>query len=602
MALSAQVGSITCPASTGNQATTGVGFQPKAILFWSNARTADGGAATYNASFGAATSSSSRFAISNDGSTSARHDNGKCISVCASGSTPLCAADFVSFDADGFTVNWTTVSSGVVVNYLALGGADLTNAAIKQFNSATATGNQATTGVGFKPDTVLFFSLGNATAPPATLSTGLPVDLGWMTSAAQGSHSFNGSGGAAINAYQRTASAFAGTSATSKVLEAAYTSLDSDGFTINWSSVLASGRVIWALCLKGGQYAVGAFNKPTSTGNSGVTGVGFTPSAEAFLSFGVVAGTTVNTAGRSAFGAATGTSNRGSIAVSIEGTNTTNKYLTRTRALRIDGDGTAAGEADFISHDADGFTLNWTTADATAEQVLYFAAGNAAAVPATVNAPVATATATALTPASVGVSVSVSVPVITATATSLTPTVTAAATVTAVIITATATVLTPTVTVPATITSVVATATTTALAPSITAAVSVASVVATATATTLTPQAQTAVAIASVVATATGNVLTAAFTAGWTLSAAVATATADGLVPRISDGHLIWSNLLMPGVGAIGVPQAVGVAATARPLSAGSGTALRQTLPGVGGTARTIQPGSGTSDRRGNAP
>lgn len=378
MTLSAQVGSITCPASTGNQSTTGVGFQPKIVMFWSNGMTADGAGTEVCQSWGAGVSSSSRFGICTAGATASRHDNGKCIVVDVASGAPKCAADMVSLDADGFTVNWTTVSSGILVNYLALGGADLTNAAIKQFTSPTSTGNQATTGVGFQPDLVIFGGLTNtATAPPATLGTALPLDMGWMTSAAQGDLSWNySSGGGVVNAYQRTASAFAGISGSTKVREAAYVSLDSDGFTLNWSAVSASARYIWAICLKGGQYKVGAFDKPTSTGNSGVTGVGFQPAAELFLSFGIAAQTTVSTSARAAMGGATGTSNRGSTANSNESTFTNLTYLTRTAALRMDADGTALGEADFVSHDSDGFTLNWTTADGTARQVLYFAAGS----------------------------------------------------------------------------------------------------------------------------------------------------------------------------------------------------------------------------------
>lgn len=378
MALSAQVGSITCPASTGNSSTTGVGFQPKVVMFWSTGVTATGSGTEQCQAWGAGVSSSSRFGICTAGATASRHDNGKCLTVTVRGLTPACAADLVSLDSDGFTLNWTTVSSGIIVNYLALGGADLTNAAIKQFTSPTSTGNQATTGVGFQPDLVIFGGLTNsATAPPATLGTSLPLDMGWMTSAAQGDLSWHYQSGTAFNAYQRTASAFAGISGGSKVREASYVSMDSDGFTLNWTAVSASARYIWAICLKGGQYKVGAFNKPTSTGNSGVTGVGFLPTAEMFLTFGIAAQTTVSTTARAALGASTGTSNRGSTANSYESSFKNLDYHTTTAVLRIDADGTANGEGDFVSHDSDGFTINWTTADGTAEQILYMAVGNA---------------------------------------------------------------------------------------------------------------------------------------------------------------------------------------------------------------------------------
>jgi hypothetical protein len=39
---------------------------------------------------------------------------------------------------------------------------------------------------------------------------------------------------------------------------------------------------------------------------------------------------------------------------------------------------TVDAEADFVSQDSDGFTINWGTADATARENLYFAFGAAA--------------------------------------------------------------------------------------------------------------------------------------------------------------------------------------------------------------------------------
>ena len=132
MAFSYKVGSITSPASTGNQATTGVGFQPKIVLFFANPATADGANGFSRNFFGAGVSSSSRFAIDeNNNNDTATHTASKCFVVTGAGSVTI-DADLVSLDADGFTVNWTTVSSGMIVQYVALGGADLSNVAIKQ--------------------------------------------------------------------------------------------------------------------------------------------------------------------------------------------------------------------------------------------------------------------------------------------------------------------------------------------------------------------------------------------------------------------------------------------------------------------------------------
>jgi hypothetical protein len=39
------------------------------------------------------------------------------------------------------------------------------------------------------------------------------------------------------------------------------------------------------------------------------------------------------------------------------------------------GNPTINAQADFVSFNSNGFTLNWTTADATARQILYWAIG-----------------------------------------------------------------------------------------------------------------------------------------------------------------------------------------------------------------------------------
>jgi hypothetical protein len=44
------------------------------------------------------------------------------------------------------------------------------------------------------------------------------------------------------------------------------------------------------------------------------------------------------------------------------------------------GSPTTNAVADLVSFDADGFTLNWTTADATAREILYLAFGSTAVV------------------------------------------------------------------------------------------------------------------------------------------------------------------------------------------------------------------------------
>src|SRR5437870_6193596 len=125
---------IQTPGATGNQAYTGIGFQGKLLIIESVNR-ADAAAHTGDAadaciSLGAATSSTNRICMSGRSkdnlATSAvsnsRNDN--LIIRLYDGAASLETADFVSFDADGFTINWTKV--GATRSYICtvLGGDD----------------------------------------------------------------------------------------------------------------------------------------------------------------------------------------------------------------------------------------------------------------------------------------------------------------------------------------------------------------------------------------------------------------------------------------------------------------------------------------------
>jgi hypothetical protein len=126
------------PGSTGSQAVTGLGGTPKAMFFyganWLTEDTAVTGAASavfrgMSAEF-VGSSSLARHASSVAPPGDAHSaTNLACIHCLdSSGGTGLrYAADITSFDADGFTINWGTVSSGgYKVVYIAL--MDVTNA------------------------------------------------------------------------------------------------------------------------------------------------------------------------------------------------------------------------------------------------------------------------------------------------------------------------------------------------------------------------------------------------------------------------------------------------------------------------------------------
>jgi hypothetical protein len=110
---------------------------------------------------------------------------------------------------------------------------------VGSFTSASGTGNQSVTGVGFKPRLVILF-LGRGSASLFRWS------LGAFTSTDQwsygGDSSDTDSGGLAALS---TSSCYSEVSNTGVVVDqASVTSMDSDGFTINWTTISAGSRSV----------------------------------------------------------------------------------------------------------------------------------------------------------------------------------------------------------------------------------------------------------------------------------------------------------------------------------------------------------------------
>jgi hypothetical protein len=185
----AKAGRLTQPTATGDQAITGLGFQPKLILFWMTGNTGDGSMANAQLSVGAATSSTNQWCFAGsaqDGSSTGlapvRHNSTTAAAgaVAVGSASVLAEAQLKSLDADGFTLTWTTADSTArQVTYLALGGISLTNAYAGSYNLPTATGAMAVTGVGFKPSGLLVLAdPGSQTALPYVESGSLHYEFG----------------------------------------------------------------------------------------------------------------------------------------------------------------------------------------------------------------------------------------------------------------------------------------------------------------------------------------------------------------------------------------------------------------------------------------
>jgi len=387
-------GSFAKPnATTGNQSVTEVGFQPKVVMFFGNGLTADGNTTGVQEYFGAATSSTKRAVIATaigDGVTnngSKRFSNALIISqITANGASPVVSAeaDFVSLDADGFTINWTTCDATQrIVNYIALGGTDLTNANVGSFTAPTSAIDKAVTGLGFQPDALILFDNAVTTTPTAVGNSNNPAfNMGFVVGTSK-QNSRVATRGTATNgswAYQRTNSAINTVDKVGGLVRTAtIKTMDADGFTMNFSVAPANAVYLNYIALKGGQYDTGSFNQATTTGNQSVT-TGFQPAGVLFQSANLATATVTSAPGRASFGVGISSTERGSIwsGVSAAAPPAADTDLDRTNALKTwtEGTPTLTTAMDFVSNNATSFTVNNTTTDATSREILYFAFGS----------------------------------------------------------------------------------------------------------------------------------------------------------------------------------------------------------------------------------
>lgn len=447
MTIVAHVGTITQKTTTGNQGYTGVGFTPKVVFFFGVGLTAAGNGVHARIGLGIGVSSSSRAAICADDvdaaattDTDRRHDNTKCLTFNEAG-TLVGAADLVTLDGDGFTLNWTTTDGTQrLINYLALGGSEL-SVFLKQIQApGSAAGNIGYTGVGFQPDALIAISTWNQNAPAVTnndagMAAGIGIgsanDEAFSTSYAAD----NASAVENLNSGYLAGSFLLGHSGAGGANtrgHAELVSLDADGFTLNW---LDSDQTdyIWVLCLAGGAYAIGEITEPASPGTQGIT-TGIAPAAVLFLSGQKINNTTDNTTTDNygfCIGAASSSSARATTWVgsddAADPTATDRASLSdKVITLWTPGTPTKVGEADLTAMSSTGFTLDWGTANGTQYLTSYLAIGNSVitisptpvTVPIVVTAPTITRDQV-ISPSPVAIPISIPAPTISLQSTSI---------------------------------------------------------------------------------------------------------------------------------------------------------------------------------------
>ena len=395
--LSVRVGSFAKITTTGTQTISGLGFQPKAIIFfWSRNTTNATAEAPRSQGIGFTDCTNQRaVAVAEDDnagtSNAGRYRTENNVIVILSNGNPTVGsrATFTSCNADGFTINWAASEARAdIINYIAIGGSDVTNVRAGTFTLAPATGIQNITGVGFQPNFIMF--LWGFTETLDSLAARLQIGMGLADyNNNQGSIlncvADNNSSNATKYSQQRTDNVIllSGSGCAQDAL-AAFSGFTADGFQLNVSDAPAANTPIFYLAIRGGSHAVGNFLQPTATGIQTISGLGFQPNLVLLFSHNKTAAViTLAVPSTFSIGAAISTTSRAAVwgqSRNIDPSNaavyTDNTKVIIMRTLSgIGGTGTINAQADFNGFTIDGFQLNWTTVDATQRQIIYWTFG-----------------------------------------------------------------------------------------------------------------------------------------------------------------------------------------------------------------------------------
>jgi len=395
--LSVRVGSFAKITTTGTQTISGLGFQPKAIIFFWSRNTINATAAAPRSQGIGFTDCTNQRAVAvaeddNAGTSNAgryRTENNVIVILSNGNPTVGSRATFTSCNADGFTINWAASEARAdIINYIAIGGPDVTNVRAGTFTLAPATGIQNITGVGFQPNFIMF--LWGFTETLNSLATGLEIGMGLAD--------YNNNQGSILNcvrdneasnatkySQQRTDNVILlSTTACAQDALAAFFGFTADGFRLNVSDAPAANTPIFYLAIRGGSHAVGNFLQPTATGIQTISGLGFQPNLVLLFSHNKTAAViTLAVPSTFSIGAAISTTSRAAVWGQSRNVDPSNAavYTDNTKVIimrtlsGIGGTGTINAQADFNGFTIDGFQLNWTTVDATQRQIIYWAFG-----------------------------------------------------------------------------------------------------------------------------------------------------------------------------------------------------------------------------------
>jgi hypothetical protein len=146
---------ITTQAAPATQVVSGVGFQPKAVIFfWTRQDVTDTKQDHIRAGYGFTSGSGGQRAVAlasdhgldaNTAADTGRMQSDTSVILMLNDGAPALGAEaqLVSLDGDGFTLNWiSNEGRSDIIHFIALGGTDLTGAQAGTFTKQSGTGGQ----------------------------------------------------------------------------------------------------------------------------------------------------------------------------------------------------------------------------------------------------------------------------------------------------------------------------------------------------------------------------------------------------------------------------------------------------------------------------
>lgn len=411
MALSVKIGSFNISTGVTDVVVTGVGFQPKAIIFHWNGSTAavdTVGRSSIDFGFGFAVSPTDQRGWGSFTADAVAASTGgirgtatQCIVQTDAAAAADGLASLQSMDVDGFTLNIdASFSRDLRIMYIAFGGTDITNAKTVGWTSPTTTGNFDITTVGFQGN-IIFTTMGNH------LNGALPVGLG---------SSIGGYFGAAISATKQRVFSWgdddgsATTDTASYISDAdlvhhhdtavtttsaarqQFVSWLSNGFRLNQVSTPQGGTVDhnFALIIQGAQWDIGDLVTQLDTTTTVTeTGLAFAPSLVMFASVSKAkstAGTPTDNA-QASFGAATSTTSR--VAMALHDVDNLADVVAITAIeydsiyANISSGAAIQGLMDITAFNSDGFSVIMDDADPSQAYIWWVTVGPTGGAPAT---------------------------------------------------------------------------------------------------------------------------------------------------------------------------------------------------------------------------